>query len=59
LARPRPAIFLALAALAQFLRLLFQVEVVAAGVRVPLWASALACVVTGWLAILLWRESRR
>ena len=52
-------IFLALVSLAQFLRLVFQIEVVAGGVRIPLWASAVACVVTGGLAILLWRESRR
>jgi len=52
-------IFLALVAVAQFLRLVFQVEVVAGGVRIPLWASAVACVVTGGLAILLWRESTR
>ena len=50
-------LFLALVALAQFLRLVLQVEVVAGGVRIPLWASAVACVVTGGLAILLWRES--
>jgi len=49
-------IFLALVALAQFLRLVFQVEVVAGGVRIPLWASTVACAVTGALAILLWRE---
>jgi len=52
-------IFLTLVALAQFLRLVFQVEVVAGGVRIPLWASTVACVVTGGLAILLWRESKR
>ena len=52
-------IFLALVALAQFLRLVLQVDVVAGGVRIPLWASAVACVVTGGLAILLWRESTR
>jgi len=52
-------IFLTLVALAQFVRLILQVEVVAGGVRVPLWASALACVVTGGLAILLWREGHR
>ena len=52
-------IFLALVALAQFLRLVLQVEVTAGGVRIPLWASAVACVVTGGLAFLLWRESRR
>lgn len=52
-------IFLGLVALAHLLRLVLQVEVVAGGVRLPLWASAAACVVTGGLAILLWRESRR
>jgi uncharacterized membrane protein YhdT len=49
--------FLALVAFAHFLRFAFQVEVVAGGVRIPLWASAVACVVTGGLAILLWWES--
>jgi len=52
-------IFLALAALAQFLRFVLRVEVTAGGVSIPLWASALACVVTGGLSIMLWRESRR
>jgi hypothetical protein len=52
-------IFLALVAGAQLLRLVLQVEVVAGGVRIPLWASALACVVAGGLAILLWQEGRR
>lgn len=52
-------IFLTLVALAQLLRLVLQVEVVAGGVRIPLWASAVACMVTGGLAILFWRESQR
>jgi hypothetical protein len=52
-------LFHALVSLAQFLRLVHQVEVVAGGVRIPLWASAVACVVTGGLAILLWREGHR
>ena len=52
-------IFLALVAVAQFLRLLLRVEVVAGGVRIPLWAGALACLFTGALAILLWREGHR
>ena len=51
-------IFLALVALAHLLRLAFQVAVVAGGVVVPLWMSALACIVTGGLAVLLWRESK-
>jgi hypothetical protein len=52
-------LFLTLVAIAQFLRLVLQIEVVAGGVLIPLWASALACVFTGWLAILLWREGHR
>lgn len=52
-------IFLTLVAVAQFLRFVFQVEVVAGGVRILLWASAVACLVTSGLAILLWRESTR
>ena len=52
-------IFLALVAVVQFLRLVLQIDVVAGGVRIPLWASAVACVVTGGLAILLWREGHR
>ncbi len=52
-------IFLALVALAHLLRLVLQVEVVAGGLHVPLWASAVACVVRGGLAILLWQEGHR
>ena len=55
----RAAVFLALVALGHFLRLVSQVEIVADGVRFPLWASGLACVFTGGLAIFLWRESKR
>ncbi len=52
-------IFLALVSITHFLRLVLQIEVVAGGVRVPLWASAVACLVTGGLAILLWWENKR
>jgi len=52
-------LFLTLVALGHLLRLVFQVEVLVGGVQIPLWASALACMVTGGLAVLLWRESRR
>jgi len=50
-------IFLALVAVAQLLRLVLRVEVTAGGVSIPLWASALACVVTGELSFMLWREN--
>ena len=52
-------VFLALVCIAQFLRLVLQIEVVAGGVRVPQWASAVACIVTGGLALMLWREGHR
>jgi len=52
-------IFLALVALVQLLRLVLRVEVTAGGVSIPLWASALACVVTGGLSFMLWRENKR
>ncbi len=52
-------IFLVLVALGHLLRLALQVEVVAGGAVSPLWLSAVACVFTGGLAVLLWQESRR
>ena len=52
-------IFLSLVALAQLLRLVLRVEVPAGGVSIPLWVSVRACVVTGGLAILVWRESKQ
>ncbi len=52
-------VFLALVALAHLLRLVLGVDVRAEGVTIPLWLSAAACVFTGGLAMLLWREGRR
>ncbi len=52
-------IFLALVALGHLLRLVLRVEVMAGGVAIPLWLSAVACVFTGGLAVLLWREGRQ
>jgi hypothetical protein len=52
-------IFLALVGIAHLLRLALRITVTAGGVSIPLWASALACIVTGGLAVLLWRESRQ
>ena len=52
-------LFLALVALTNVLHLVFPVEMVAGGVRVPLWASALARMFTSGLATLLWREGHR
>ncbi len=52
-------IFLALVALGHLVRLALHVEVIAGGVVIPLWLSAVACVFTGGLAVLLWQEGRR
>jgi hypothetical protein len=51
-------IFLALIALVHLVRLLFAWDVTVQGVVVPVWVSAIAAVIPGALAIMLWRESR-
>lgn len=48
-----------LIALAQLLRVLFGLRVIAGGVDIPLWVSILAAVVLGALGLWLWRERRR
>jgi protein-S-isoprenylcysteine O-methyltransferase Ste14 len=52
-------IFLAVVALAHLFRVALQIPVTAGNVVIPLWASALACMFTGGLSVMLWRESRR
>ena len=58
-ASPVTAIVLGLIALAQLLRVIFQLEVTVQGIDVPRWVSALAFVVFGFLASWLWIERRR
>ena len=43
-------------ALVQFLRLLMGWEVTIQGFAVPIWASGVAVVVAGGLAVTVWRE---
>ena len=50
------AIVFWLIALAQLLRLFFQVRVTAGSHDIPLWLSAVAFVVLGALGMWLWRE---
>lgn len=50
------AIF-SLVALLQLLRVLLGWEVVVNGMHIPLWASLVAFVVAGALAVLVWREN--
>jgi hypothetical protein len=52
-------LFLGLVSALQLGRLLLGWDVTINGVAIPLWASGVACVVTGALAVMAWRESRR
>ena len=50
---------LSVVALVQLLRLVQGWEVTVGGVSIPMWASAVAVVVTAGLAAMLWIEMRR
>ncbi|MDO8722668.1 MAG: hypothetical protein Q7J31_10660, partial [Syntrophales bacterium] len=51
-------IFLALISVMQLVRFVLQIQVTAGGIMIPTWLSAIACVFTGGLAIMLWLENR-
>jgi len=51
-------ILLGVFAIGHLLRLVFRVEVTAAGTVIPMWASVIACLGSATLATALWRESR-
>ena len=53
------AILLAVVSLAHLLRLIFGVQVTVADRFIPMWVSAVAFLVAGGVAIILWREARR
>jgi len=44
---------------AHLLRLIFQVEIVAAGFHIPVWLSIFGFIIPLVLALLLWRENRK
>jgi len=48
-----------LVALVHLLRLVYGWEATINGAAVPMWASILALVVSGGLAVVLWQESRK
>ena len=52
-------VFLGLLSVLQLARVLLGWSVVVNGVSVPIWASAVACIVAAGLALMLWRESHR
>ena len=45
-----------LVALMQLLRLVLGWSIVINGFSIPLWASAVACLVAAGLAVMVWRE---
>jgi hypothetical protein len=47
-----------LVALAQLLRITLAWEVRIDGVVIPLWVSAIACLIAATLAVMVWRENR-
>ena len=52
------AVLFALVAVAHAYRLVCGCEVLFGGHSIPMWVSAVALVVTGGLAVMLWREAR-
>jgi hypothetical protein len=44
---------------AHLLRLIFQVEIIAAGFHIPVWLSIFGFIIPLVLALLLWREDKR
>jgi hypothetical protein len=53
------SVLLSAVSLAHLLRLLFGIPVTVADWLVPMWVSAIAAVVAGSMALLLWRSGRR
>ncbi len=52
-------IFLALISVMHIVRFVLQIPVTVGSIMIPTWLSAIACVFTGGLAIMLWRENRQ
>jgi hypothetical protein len=53
------AIILDIVAVAHVLRLAFHTEVIIGGTVIPMWVSAIGCVVPAILSILVLREARQ
>ncbi len=52
------SVVFALIALLQLLRFLQAWPISVDGVMVPVWASAIACVISATLSVMVWRERR-
>jgi len=53
------AILLMLISAGHLLRLIFQVEITANGIPVPMWPSITGCIIPFVFAIFIWRENKR
>ena len=49
----------ALVALVHLVRIIQGWEVIVNGITMPLWVSVVGAIISGGLAILIWRETRR
>ncbi len=52
-------LFLSAIAVLHVIRLVFQVEIDVNGAVIPMWASVVATLAVGALALWLWREQRQ
>jgi len=52
-------ILLFIVSIGHLLRIVLQVEIIAAGIQLPVWLSIVGCIVSAILALLLWRENRK
>jgi hypothetical protein len=50
---------LAILTIVHLYRLIVGLEIVVSGTAIPQWVSGIAALVTGILAVMVWRESRR
>jgi hypothetical protein len=53
------ALLLVAISIAQMLRIIFQVNIVANGAKIPIWLSIMGGIVPSGLAFMLWRENRK
>jgi hypothetical protein len=53
------ALVFGLVSLMQLLRVILGWSVVINGFAIPLWASAVACLIAAMLAVMVWREARQ
>jgi len=51
-------VVLSLTAILQLTRFILEWEILVNGVTIPVWVSAITFVISGGLAVMLWRESR-